>query len=171
MAVLCSGVSCAPPDGNVPPTCEGCALWRSWGRAALLPDIFWVPPELLCFVDPTSSEMAPDAAGRLWCPCLPLPSQHVGPITGAGLRSWLFPFLVPQFPCRCWCWSLPSPLPSFCRAWRVLGCTPGAWVGGDGACPPCLVPSSLLLSTLCVGVMNYSCPVGGVCVVCLWPPA
>lgn len=43
-------------------------------HAAPLPDISWVPPALLCFADPTSSEMAPDAPGGLWCPCLPLPS-------------------------------------------------------------------------------------------------
>lgn len=72
MAVLCPGVSCAPTDSDTP-TCEGCALWRSWGRAALMPHISRVPPELLCFADSTSSGTALDAPGRLWCPCLPLP--------------------------------------------------------------------------------------------------
>ena len=50
----------------------------------------WVAPALLCFADPTSSEMALDAPGRLWCPCLLLRSQRVSPITRAGLSSWLF---------------------------------------------------------------------------------
>lgn len=34
--------------------------------AASLPDIPWVPPTLLCFLDTKSSEMPPNGPGRLW---------------------------------------------------------------------------------------------------------
>lgn len=96
MSVLSPIVSSAPPYSKAH-TWE--MLFGAPGCcAASLPDISWLPPTLLCFLDTASSETPPDGPGRLWFYMLTAAVSICQPHN----QRWVQ--LLTLFPSLCFCY-------------------------------------------------------------------
>lgn len=163
MAVLCPSASCALPDGDDPPGWL-CSLEV---LAAVLPHCLIYPGcHLCCCALQTQQAQKWPQVLQAGCgyPCLPLSnSQCVSPIIRAGLSSWLFSLSHASV-------SLQMLFLVFALPLLLHGGSQGApksLDGGDGARPPCLVPSSPPLLPYVWGRLIIHTPAGGGVCSCL----